>query len=730
MLREEAPLVDLYPSSDLTRGNNTSSIAITGSESRRWSSLDTDSSNSKGFFQSRTSVPPSGAIDVPDTRTGSYGADRHAGASPLSKWEGRPSTFRSPSGGSPRTNNMFRPSDNDTAASSGWNQQRTIQTTASSESKEGGLVIEEGEERTPRSSTTTPRYINQFRPENRCSAGAFPPHEEKMKVPSNQFFPNSDNMSSFNDANSQSRPPFARSQWNRTTSGSDRAPTIDEPGTAAHYESTTATRSLAHADDARQVKTDDSSSMFDDYGRLRNDNRGIDKPFSHYGNRESNNRMGGDETISSVGGRRGGWSGTSTSRSHYQGHDEAGDRTTTTATSGINNRTFRGSERLYDGSYTDAAGDDWRRSTSPPFRNSSKTYEDDNKGVANRGGRGGRGGPPFPRRQPFGGRGISSRSSDPEQDRGTSGGLRWEPPPSASAYSSATADYGGENAKRKHEEASNDYSEYHGNLDNKRDRVDESAAARAWQNEKQADDPYHYEHGFPSSTDANRQHPYYHESSAASEQDRGSSSEVGTRKKWTTPNTWTNSSHLSTSIRNSEYLEDHSSSSHHQQFESITTTDMYSSLSRSSLSLAHDKHHHLLPGTGNAHNDTPAVPPPPPPLPEQSGDVVVKVEPIDVDADEVFDELPNVVPPSPPPSPSPPSGVFVATTRLVELQSQMEFSYAKYLKLLLEHEQLKAQYQVLETLPVGLDAIKDELEHAAVKAEPKTEEAHETMDEA
>ena len=63
---------------------------------------------------------------------------------------------------------------------------------------------------------------------------------------------------------------------------------------------------------------------------------------------------------------------------------------------------------------------------------------------------------------------------------------------------------------------------------------------------------------------------------------------------------------------------------------------------------------------------------------------------------------------TPPPSPGPPSGVTVALTRLADLEAQMEFAYAKHILLQKRHELLMAQYDHLETLPVGFDAFEEE----------------------
>eukprot|EP00980_Cylindrotheca_fusiformis_P018806 scaffold6265_cov193-Cylindrotheca_fusiformis.AAC.26 len=64
---------------------------------------------------------------------------------------------------------------------------------------------------------------------------------------------------------------------------------------------------------------------------------------------------------------------------------------------------------------------------------------------------------------------------------------------------------------------------------------------------------------------------------------------------------------------------------------------------------------------------------------------------------------------SPPPEVKP-SGVMEALTRLVDLEAQLEYAYAKHVQLMKVHEDLKLQSNVLSKLPVGIDAIKEELE--------------------
>ena len=76
--------------------------------------------------------------------------------------------------------------------------------------------------------------------------------------------------------------------------------------------------------------------------------------------------------------------------------------------------------------------------------------------------------------------------------------------------------------------------------------------------------------------------------------------------------------------------------------------------------------------------------------------------------DDVIEEEVDVVPPSPPPAP--PSGLAVALTRLSDLTSQIEFQYAKYLQMTKEHHIIKAKIETLKDLPVGIDAIREDLD--------------------
>lgn len=65
---------------------------------------------------------------------------------------------------------------------------------------------------------------------------------------------------------------------------------------------------------------------------------------------------------------------------------------------------------------------------------------------------------------------------------------------------------------------------------------------------------------------------------------------------------------------------------------------------------------------------------------------------------------------APSPPPGPPSGLAEAMSRLTDLTAQMEFAYAKQLKLQREQEVVRAKIELLEKLPVGSDAYREDLE--------------------
>ena len=81
------------------------------------------------------------------------------------------------------------------------------------------------------------------------------------------------------------------------------------------------------------------------------------------------------------------------------------------------------------------------------------------------------------------------------------------------------------------------------------------------------------------------------------------------------------------------------------------------------------------------------------------------VKPVRVEPEE--EKVPRPI--SPPP-PGKPSGVVLALARLADLEAQMEYAYAKHMQLVKRQKELRSQAKVLETLPVGIEAFKEELE--------------------
>jgi hypothetical protein len=73
-----------------------------------------------------------------------------------------------------------------------------------------------------------------------------------------------------------------------------------------------------------------------------------------------------------------------------------------------------------------------------------------------------------------------------------------------------------------------------------------------------------------------------------------------------------------------------------------------------------------------------------------------------------------------PPPPGKPSGVVMALARLADLKAQMEYSYAKHMQLVKQQKELQLQAKVLETLPVGIEAFKEELDLVTSEAEANT----------
>ena len=53
---------------------------------------------------------------------------------------------------------------------------------------------------------------------------------------------------------------------------------------------------------------------------------------------------------------------------------------------------------------------------------------------------------------------------------------------------------------------------------------------------------------------------------------------------------------------------------------------------------------------------------------------------------------------------------MLALARLIELEASMEFAYAKHMLLVKRRKELVVQYKVLADLPVGIEAIKEDLD--------------------
>jgi len=75
-----------------------------------------------------------------------------------------------------------------------------------------------------------------------------------------------------------------------------------------------------------------------------------------------------------------------------------------------------------------------------------------------------------------------------------------------------------------------------------------------------------------------------------------------------------------------------------------------------------------------------------------------------------------------PPPKVQPSGLILALSRLAELEEQLEYAFAKHVQLTRTQEILRIQTKVLEKLPVGIDAIREELDAAEAEAQAKAEE--------
>jgi hypothetical protein len=51
--------------------------------------------------------------------------------------------------------------------------------------------------------------------------------------------------------------------------------------------------------------------------------------------------------------------------------------------------------------------------------------------------------------------------------------------------------------------------------------------------------------------------------------------------------------------------------------------------------------------------------------------------------------------------------------RLAELEASMEYAFAKHMLLVRRRKELQAQFKVLSTLPVGIEALQEDLDKLA-----------------
>lgn len=107
------------------------------------------------------------------------------------------------------------------------------------------------------------------------------------------------------------------------------------------------------------------------------------------------------------------------------------------------------------------------------------------------------------------------------------------------------------------------------------------------------------------------------------------------------------------------------------------------------------------PGPENKKIETPVV---------RAADAAVSVQ-----AKEVVKVEEEPKPPPSPRAPSPPpkgkpTGVMLVLARLIELEASMEYAYTKHMLLEKRRKEVEQQHKLLENLPVGIEAIKEDLE--------------------
>jgi hypothetical protein len=98
--------------------------------------------------------------------------------------------------------------------------------------------------------------------------------------------------------------------------------------------------------------------------------------------------------------------------------------------------------------------------------------------------------------------------------------------------------------------------------------------------------------------------------------------------------------------------------------------------------------------------------------------VFVKTEEVGPTQPAVQPEPPTGLPA---PEPSAPTPYVLALTRLVDLEAQMEFAFAKHLQLMTAGKRLHVQTETLRDLPVGLECFKEDLDAFTVQYKERSE---------
>lgn len=104
--------------------------------------------------------------------------------------------------------------------------------------------------------------------------------------------------------------------------------------------------------------------------------------------------------------------------------------------------------------------------------------------------------------------------------------------------------------------------------------------------------------------------------------------------------------------------------------------------------------------------------------------------PVTIPVEPPVKKEPELPPPLPTPAPSAPSKYVLALTRLVDLEAQMEFAFAKHLQLVTGGKRLHAQTETLQDLPVGMECFNKEYDVVAAKLTKQEQEQTEQAREA